>query len=158
MQREREDKDEKRRIQEMEEKAMSVKEQREIKLRDEIDFCLCKFETNVDSFPISQLGLVEDIRLYVGKVSDFMASYHYLTIKLKSIVETGDIGYQQYLDQGVDHIQSGNNKIEAKLKDADIAELNRVEREKEELARKREEEECASRKKEELICERLIEA
>ena len=86
-----------------------------------------------------------------------MASYHHLTIKLKSIVETGDIGYQQCLDQGVDYIQSGNNKIEAMSKDADIAELNRVEREKEELARKREEEESASRKKEELICERLIE-
>ena len=70
---------------------------------------------------------------------------------MKSIVETGYIGYQQCLDQGVDYIRSGNNKIEAMLKDADIAELNRVEREKEELARKREEEESASRKKEESI-------
>ena len=76
--------------------------------------------------------------------------------KLKSIVETGDLGYQQCLDQGVDNIRSGNN-LEAMLKDADIAELNRLEREKEELARKREEEESASRKKEELIYERLIE-
>ena len=129
----------------------SEKEQREIKLRDEIDFCLCKFETTVDSFPISQLGLVKDIWLYVGKVSDYMASYHHLAIKLKSNVETGDIGYQQCLDQGVDYIQSGNNKIEAMLKDADIAALNRLEREKEELARKREEEESARRKKEKLI-------
>ena len=48
-----------------------------------------------------------------------MASYHHLTIKLKSIVETGDIGYQQCLDQGVDYIQSGNNKIEAMWKDGD---------------------------------------
>ena len=111
----------------MEEKAKSEKEQREIKIRNEIDFCLCKFGTTVDSFPISQLGLVEDIRLYVGKVSDYMARYHHLTIKLKSIVETGDIGYQQCLGQGVDYIQSGNNLIEAMLKDADIAELNRVE-------------------------------
>ena len=47
----------------MEEKAKSEKEQKEMKLRDEIDFCLCKFETTVDSFLISQLGLVEDRRL-----------------------------------------------------------------------------------------------
>ena len=59
----------------MEEKAKSKKEQRETKLRDEIDLCLCKFETILDSFPILQLGLVEDIRLYVGKVLDYMANY-----------------------------------------------------------------------------------
>ena len=54
----------------MEEKAKSEKERREIKLHDQIDFCLCNFKTTIDSFPISQLGLLEDIRLYVGKVSD----------------------------------------------------------------------------------------
>ena len=66
-------------------KRLKVKKSKEMKLRDEIDFCLCKFATTVDSFPISQLGLVEDIRLYVGKASDCMASYHHLTIKLKPL-------------------------------------------------------------------------
>ena len=87
--------------------------------------------TFVNSFPISQLGLVEDIRLYVGNVPDYMASYHHLTINLISIVEAEDIGYyRQNLQQVVDYIPSGNNKIEAMLK----------ERERKEFAKKKEEE------------------
>ena len=86
--------------------------------------------TFVNSFPISQLGLVEDIRFYVGNVPDYMASYHHLTINLISIVEAEDIGYQQNLQQVVDYIPSGNNKIEAMLK----------ERERKEFAKKKEEE------------------
>ena len=45
-------------------------------------------------------------------------------------MEAEDIDYQQNLEQVVDYIRNDNNKIETMLKDANIAEFNRLERER----------------------------
>ena len=154
---EKKEKKEKMKIEEVEEKARRENEDRKMTVCDEIDLCICKINTVLKSFPISQLNLVEDIRLNIGKVSDYIANYHHLTNKLISIVGSGDISYQQNLEKVVCYIQSGNEKIDTILREADMAKFNKIEREKEELAYQKEVEEKLRREKEELICKRMIE-
>ena len=76
------------------------------------------------NFPFSKISLVEDIRLNVSKISDYLATYNYLANKLVSIIEKPDRSLEEDISRAEDYILSGNEKIEFILKEADTANFN----------------------------------
>ena len=53
-----------------------------LKIRDDIDLCMCKTESILTNFPVQALSSVEDIRLNVSKVAENIATYKHLISKL----------------------------------------------------------------------------
>ena len=107
------------------------------------------------SFPISKISLVEDIRLNVSKISDYLATYNYLANKLVSIIGKPDRSLEEDISRAQDYILSGNEKIEFILKESDRANFKEKESVKEELGMRKEQEENV-RVKEELLSQRLL--
>ena len=146
----------KERMEEVSRREEREREHRITKLRDEIDAYLCKIDVIVKSNPISHVALIEDLRLYIGKLSEYSASYYHLVSKLKGLVNSSDTEYQPKLDYVLDYIYSGNEKIDALMKEANMEGIIRAEKEKAELVEKENMREIARREKEELISNRML--
>ena len=59
-----------------------------LKIKDDIDLCICKVESILMNFPIHDLSSVEDIKSKVCRVAETIATYNYLISKLSSDEES----------------------------------------------------------------------
>ena len=107
------------------------------------------------NFPISKIILVEDIRLNLSKISDYLATYNYLATKLVSIIGKPNRSLDEDISRAQDYILCGHLKIEFILKEAGTATFNEKESEKEEIAMRKEQKEKV-RVKDGLLSQRLL--
>ena len=92
------------------------------KIRDDLDLCICKIDSIIDSFPVEAFSSVEDVRLNIGKVTDHLATYNYLIPRFVQM-DTSDEEYPLVLARAVDYVKEGRSKIDH-LSNKDVVHAN----------------------------------